>query len=64
MQRKDFIAGVLLKLLHHEYIREILTHTRLIFIMNGKFVLGEDVINCYHGTVHGGEDLQSLCKVL
>ena len=40
-----------------EYIRENPdTYQNYFYQCNGKFALGEDVINCYHGTVHGGED--------
>lgn len=42
-----------------EYIRENPdTYQSYFYQCNGKFVHGEDVINCYHGTVHGGEDFK------
>ena len=40
-----------------EYIRENPdTYNQYKYQCNGRFTLGEDVINCYHGTVHGSED--------
>ena len=40
-----------------EYIRENPdTYSQYRYQCNGKFSLGPDVINCYHGTVHGSED--------
>lgn len=39
------------------YIRENTdTYQDYRYQCNGRFKLGEDVINCYHGTVHGSED--------
>ena len=40
-----------------EYIRENPdTYSQYTYQCNGRFSLGQDVVNCYHGTVHGGED--------
>lgn len=40
-----------------EYIRENPdTYSQYRYQCNGRFSLGQDVINCYHGTVHGAED--------
>lgn len=40
-----------------EYIRENPdTYNQYTYQCNGRFTLGEDRINCYHGTVHGYED--------
>lgn len=40
-----------------EYIRENPdTYNHYGYQCNGRFSLGQDVINCYHGTVHGSED--------
>lgn len=40
-----------------EYIRENPdTYGQYRYQCNGRFSLGQDVINCYHGTVHGSED--------
>lgn len=40
-----------------EYIRENPdTYQNYTYQCNGRFTLGEDVINCYHGTSHGSED--------
>lgn len=40
-----------------EYIRENPdSYQNYFYQCNGRFTHGEDVINCYHGTVHGGED--------
>lgn len=40
-----------------EYIRENPdTYNQYRYQCNGRFSLGQDVINCYHGTVHGSED--------
>lgn len=40
-----------------EYIRENPeTYNQYTYQCNGKFSLGEDSINCYHGSVHGYED--------
>lgn len=40
-----------------EYIRENPdTYNQYSYQCNGRFTLGEDRINCYHGTVHGYED--------
>lgn len=40
-----------------EYIRENPdTYNQYRYQCNGRFSLGQDVINCYHGTVHGTED--------
>lgn len=42
-----------------EYIRENPdTYGQYSYQCNGRFTLGNDVINCYHGTVHGGEDFR------
>ncbi|MCH5259786.1 MAG: penicillin-binding protein 2 [Lachnospiraceae bacterium] len=42
-----------------EYIRENPdTYGQYSYQCTGKFALGSDVINCYHGTVHGGEDFR------
>ena len=39
-----------------EYIRENPdTYSNYTYQCSGRFTLGEDVINCYHGTVHGSE---------
>ena len=40
-----------------EYIRENPdTYNQYRYQCNGRYSLGQDVINCYHGTVHGSED--------
>lgn len=40
-----------------EYIRENPdTYNQYRYQCSGRFNLGQDVINCYHGTVHGSED--------
>lgn len=40
-----------------EYIRENPdTYSQYTYQCNGKFSLGEDSVNCYHGSVHGYED--------
>ena len=40
-----------------EYIRENTdTYNQYSYQCSGRFSSGEDVINCYHGTVHGSED--------
>lgn len=40
-----------------EYIRENPdTYGQYSYQCGGRFTLGNDVINCYHGTVHGSED--------
>ena len=40
-----------------EYIREnIDSYSQFRFQCNGSFTHGEERINCYHGTAHGGED--------
>lgn len=40
-----------------EYIRENPdTYENYTYQCNGRFTHGEDVINCFHGTAHGGED--------
>ncbi len=40
-----------------EYIRENPdTYNQYTYQCGGRFTLGEDKINCYHGTVHGYED--------
>ena len=47
-----------------EYIRENPdTYNQYKYQCNGRFTLGEDTINCYHGTVHGSEDfVKSFAK--
>lgn len=47
-----------------EYIRENPdTYGQYTYQCTGRFSLGEDIINCYHGTVHGGEDfMKSFAK--
>lgn len=41
-----------------EYLRENPdTFYDYYYQCNGRFKLGEDVINCYHGSVHNGEDI-------
>lgn len=46
------------------YIRQHPTDfTQYAFTCNGHFIHGQDKINCYHGTVHGGVDLaESFAK--
>lgn len=40
-----------------EYIRENPdTYSQYTYQCSGKFSIGQDAINCYHGTVHGYED--------
>ena len=40
-----------------EYIRENPdSYSQYSYQCNGRFTLGEETINCYHGTVHGYED--------
>ncbi|MDE6213295.1 MAG: penicillin-binding protein 2, partial [Lachnospiraceae bacterium] len=40
-----------------EYIREnVDSYSQFRFQCNGSFTHGEERINCYHGTAHGGED--------
>ena len=40
-----------------EYIRENPdTYDQYKYQCNGRFTLGEDIVNCYHGTVHNSED--------
>ena len=40
-----------------EYIRENPeSYNQYRYQCNGRFSMGQDVINCYHGTVHGSED--------
>lgn len=40
-----------------EYIRENPdSYSKYSYQCSGRFSQGEDVINCYHGTAHGGED--------
>ena len=40
-----------------EYIRENPdTYGQYTYQCNGRFALGDDIINCYHGTVHGSEN--------
>lgn len=42
-----------------EYIRENPdTYGQYSYQCGGRFTLGNDVINCYHGTVHGSEDFR------
>ncbi len=42
-----------------EYIRENPdTYDQYSYQCSGRFSLGEDVINCYHGTVHGSVDFK------
>ena len=47
-----------------EYIRENPdTYSQYAYQCNGRFSLGTDVINCYHGTVHGSENfIKSFAK--
>lgn len=40
-----------------EYIRENPdTYDQYTYQCNGRFISGQDTINCYHGSVHGAED--------
>ena len=42
-----------------EYIRENPdTYGQYTYQCNGRFALGDDIINCYHGTVHGSENFR------
>lgn len=47
-----------------EYIKENPdTYQNYSYQCNGRFTRGEDVINCFHGTAHGGEDfVKSFAK--
>lgn len=47
-----------------EYIRENPdTYQNYSYQCGGRFTRGEDVINCFHGTAHGGEDfIKSFAK--
>jgi peptidoglycan glycosyltransferase len=40
-----------------EYIKENSNYSDYIFDCNGKIVVGDSIINCYHNTSHGSEDL-------